>query len=568
MKRFIIITALCLVGQALWGQTYYDAETLGENTYYGTARSIAMGNAMTAVGGDLGSIGINPAGSAVAGYSQFTITPAISIATSKSSYSPVAGSPYTDNYNDRYTRFSMPNFGVSINFKTSNLSGIKNFTIGLVGNSTNNFMSTIYGGGMNSHTTMAGAYAVGADGYESSVLDGGNYNNFNDWRSMVAFRSGLISTYGGKTNEYIGVTEKHDPVSGQTGIAGPIDQYYGQRTYGSKYDYLFNFGMNINDVFYLGGNLGITGVNYQYDYYIKEYAQNPDDFTIEYADGTILKFDNSRYQYSLSNKASGVYLKGGFIWKPTEGLRIGAAIQTPTVIDITEENQHAAQVHYLEESSSEKSNINEWHYRLRTPWRWNAGIAYTFGGFGMISADYEMADYKSMKYKTDMEGSYGSNSDYDGVNRAIELFGGLQQTVRLGAEFKPTPEFSVRAGYNFFSNPETVMYDAVGAVTAVTYQDVYNGDMSNSEFYAWENSLSGKEKLSRNRHMVSLGIGWSSKGSFFADLTGRMTAFNNNYLSLYEDYITDASGNVTTYSPEILSTPKLWDVVLTLGWRF
>ena len=112
------------------------------------------------------------------------------------------------------------------------------------------------------------------------------------------------------------------------------------------------------------------------------------------------------------------------------------------------------------------------------------------------------------------------------------------------------------------------MYDAVGAVTAVTYQDVYNGDMSNSEFYAWENSLSGKEKLSRNRHMVSLGIGWSSKGSFFADLTGRMTAFNNNYLSLYEDYITDASGNVTTYSPEILSTPKLWDVVLTLGWRF
>ena len=62
MKRFIIISVLCLAGQALWGQTYYDAETLGENTYFGTARSIAMGNAMTAVGGDLGSIVINPAG--------------------------------------------------------------------------------------------------------------------------------------------------------------------------------------------------------------------------------------------------------------------------------------------------------------------------------------------------------------------------------------------------------------------------------------------------------------------------------------------------------------------------
>jgi hypothetical protein len=133
----------------------------------------------------------------------------------------------------------------------------------------------------------------------------------------------------------------------------------------------------------------------------------------------------------------------------------------------------------------------------------------------------------------------------------------------------PISEYvQIRAGYNFFSNPETVMYDAVGVVNAVTYQDVYNGNMSNSEFYAWENSLTGKEKLSRNRHMVSLGIGWSSKGSFFADLTGRMTSYNNKYLSLYEDYITDASGNVTTYSPEVLSSPKLWDVVLTLGWRF
>jgi hypothetical protein len=47
----------------------YDGLTFSQNNYYGTARSIGMGNAMTAVGGDLGSIGINPAGSAVYNFS-------------------------------------------------------------------------------------------------------------------------------------------------------------------------------------------------------------------------------------------------------------------------------------------------------------------------------------------------------------------------------------------------------------------------------------------------------------------------------------------------------------------
>ena len=42
-----------------------------------------MGNALTAVGGDLGSIGLNPAGSAVAGYTQFVITPSLSITATK-----------------------------------------------------------------------------------------------------------------------------------------------------------------------------------------------------------------------------------------------------------------------------------------------------------------------------------------------------------------------------------------------------------------------------------------------------------------------------------------------------
>ncbi len=105
MKRTIFTALLSLTAIAAGAQTMYDGLNYSQNNYYGTARSIGMGNAMTAVGGDLGSIGINPAGSAVAGYSQFTITPNLTLSSMNSSYSayPVGGA---DNFSNERTRES------------------------------------------------------------------------------------------------------------------------------------------------------------------------------------------------------------------------------------------------------------------------------------------------------------------------------------------------------------------------------------------------------------------------------------------------------------------------------
>ena len=76
MKKTFIAITLMLSAIVAGAQTMYDGLTFSQNNYYGTARSLGMGNAMTAVGGDLGSIGINPAGSAVFNYSQFAFHPA------------------------------------------------------------------------------------------------------------------------------------------------------------------------------------------------------------------------------------------------------------------------------------------------------------------------------------------------------------------------------------------------------------------------------------------------------------------------------------------------------------
>ena len=85
-KKIVITSILAFAALGAGAQTAYDAMTFSENNYSGTARTIAMGNAFTALGGDLGSYGINPAGSAVNRYSQISFTPNLSSLSSSSEY--------------------------------------------------------------------------------------------------------------------------------------------------------------------------------------------------------------------------------------------------------------------------------------------------------------------------------------------------------------------------------------------------------------------------------------------------------------------------------------------------
>ena len=156
MKKTILAITLMLAALTAGAQTMYDALTFSQNNYYGTARSIGMGNAMTAVGGDLGSIGINPAGSAVYNYSQFTLSPNLTVSTMNASYSayPVNGSDvYSNEQLRKLTRFSMPNVGATFNMQTGNDRGLVAVTYGFVVNGTNNYTNQMFASGRNDKTS-------------------------------------------------------------------------------------------------------------------------------------------------------------------------------------------------------------------------------------------------------------------------------------------------------------------------------------------------------------------------------------------------------------------------------
>lgn len=546
MRKTAFIILFALAAMSVHAQNAYDAFRFSDRNYEGTARSVAMGNAFTALGGDLGSIGINPAGSAVAKYSQFTITPSLTV----SSNTTQGVSPYSDGYLPYFerqfkqtaTHFAIPNFGMTFNWETGRSSGLKNVTFGFVMNRVNDWNEDVYAAGRNSTTSFMGAMATEATemGLLGSNLNMNNAYDYDPWKYVVGYQSGMISTFGGYDDQFVGASELlQENNMGDTEIflGGPLDQSYGRRVRGGKNDYLINLGFNISDFLYIGANLGITSMNYTYDEYFKEIAVDPSDFGIEFDNGKKAYFDSMKYKKSYGANTSGVYGKFGFILTPGLGLRIGAAIQTPTATTVNEYWYESGETTYTDNSFNgyAESPEGEDQYRFSEPWRANFGVAWTLGKFAVFSADYEMCNYSSMKFKRN--GFDDGREYFIDLNEEIRSIYGKSQMFRAGVEIKPVDVLALRAGYGVTTSPEKF-------------------------------NLNGEQLDIPAAQNVSFGLGFISRKSFFADIACRYAFATDEYYMPYADYMYDADGNVTDFAPEILNTKSAWKVLLTLGWRF
>ena len=545
-------------------QTMYDAMTFSEVNYYGTARSMSLGNAMTALGGDLGSVGINPAGSAVNPYWQFTLTPGFSIASSNSRWSTLDNGIYDYRNNSSKTRFIFPNTGLTMNFETGNRHGLKRYTFGFLVNTTANHLAVdnIFATG-NSNTSMAGCFASGAYGIDATEFDASNpYKGNIPWNTVLAQQSGMIATFGGKTDEYIGINETIDSEN-NIYIPGPLKQRSFTMSSGSKSDIIMNFGADINDKLYVGFNLGVPTLQYVYSETFSEAALDPADFPVTM--GMIsTNYDSSLYRYGYQAEMDGIYAKFGLIYVPVKGVRLGAAIKTPTLLTVRETWQLDATVNYTSLKSTQSSSpVGEWSYDLRTPWEANFGAAFTFADKGFVSLDYEMMDYSIMKFvEHTMDDSFYADDPYYQQNRINRLFCGVSHSLRLGAEYKIIPSVSVRAGFNLTTSPEKIYKDNLGlTVTASDYSNFFD------DFESGRYRL-GDWTYSDSRRSYALGLGYSSNGSFFADAAFRLNRFPASYRKPYADYIYDNDGVLDTASPVIKTDRTLCDLLFTFGWRF
>lgn len=536
MKRTYISTLaflsgiLCLAQSAGTTLSYMnDAYTWAQNEYFGTARSMGMGNAVTAVGGDLGMIGINPAGSAVAKYSQVSITPALSITASKAQgVAGDNGSIYLNNAtNTANTRFALPNVGFTLKFDTHMLAGLKRVTIGFMSNTNQRFDDNVQGYGINPSGTSSIAGSL------ASAMTGVNQK---DWSTLqqLAWDSMIVGTDSNLPGKYIGITEV--PLTdGTAELEAPVNQRYSYKRYGSKNDYLINLGFNISDIVYFGANMGLVSLMYDFNDTFQEIARDPDMFHTG--------FNNLTTGYTYRLRGTGIYGKFGVIVAPVGGLRIGAAIETPTSFSLVENYTNEAYCSYQNTSKNNSSTVNNVTSGFTTPMRFNLGLAYTIASFAVISADYEMTDYS----KTRFTAKHASDRVwFDNINNQIMGQGmytvgslGKSHSVRVGAEVKPLPFLALRAGWNLITDGSRFRDEAGNFLKA-------------------------------NTQNFSAGLSWYSMGSFYTDLAFRYTKRPVATYQVYADY--DNRGYGDTYrdihGAALESKRPLMMVSATLGWRF
>ena len=519
MRRLYFAGLLLFAAVSLQAQTLDGAILAAENNYYGTARSIALGNAVSALGGDLGSIGINPAGSAVANYSQVTFTPGLINSKIGTSYTSPEGNKFFNQLNKNYGK--LPNVGTTLVFPTGSGSS---FTFGFIANSTNVYDETFSVYGRNASTSQLGALAQLANGIDHSYFEDGNSGYYD---LQTAFDAYLIDEITGTTDQYIGATENKyiDEQSGEifVELGDEIGQNYYRRRTGYKTDLLLNFGYNFMDQLYLGVNIGLPVFEYRDDFTFTETSLRDGYFQTGFR-------KSEEYEY-VEYSGAGAYAKFGVIWRPIGGLRVAATYQTPTHFLIDEFYGWSSYLDATEITGNEtKYADGQFSYRLTTPSIAGLGVAYTIGNIGLVSFDWERANYSKMYYSLDKMASSSYSGTISDVNSEIFDYGGTATQYRIGGELMLTPALALRAGF--------------------TENDRKTSDGT----YAVRRSYSG-------------GLGYSSDGSFFVDLALRWNVhpdYNNYPYDLYNDNYTE----LIYESPVISATRRSLDAVVTVGLRF
>ena len=516
MKKIITLAMTLTMAVAVFAQTADDALGIVQEQYEGTARSIAMGNAFTALGGDLGAVSVNPASSGVFRCSQITFSP--SVVTGRSNIDYLGNRSFS-----RYPGIGISNFGSVITFDTGRYNGLLNYNFGFVYNKKSIFRSKMNASGSTGNTSMLSAIAAGLEGTDWRDIDleqtSNPYSSSSaSWLGIMAWNAyalAPLSFLGGKYTDvedsFMASTENYIEGADELRIGGPLDQRFNRKTYGNVGEFALNFGGNINDFLYFGVNLNLHSVNQTTEEYYEEKAQNSNDFQ----DGFV-SMDNS---YWLQTSGTGANFKFGLIVNPVAGLRLGATFTTPTWYTLTDEWDYTMNTAFNNGNSyTQYSPTGSWSYKLTAPMRWSVGAAYVWQR-GIFSIDYENVNYASTVLRQS-EGGYGYFAPENQIIKQEFKNAGI---LRAGLEVRVNRLISLRGGFQEYSP-----------------------------------AAKGRD----NVRVYSAGIGFNVSEAFNIDLAWNRTSARSDIFQLYDDYSDEV------LAPQGINKHGISRIVCTLGLKF
>ena len=452
MKRILSGLIILATGMVALAQNESDALLFSLSKPTGTARSISLGGAMGALGGDLSAISINPAGVAVYRSSEFSFTPSLTYTQTKSAYN---GTRTDDD------KFSVPlqQIGFVGTYKPMRdvSSGLvsTHFSIGY--NRTNSFSRNTYIQGSGLQSSLLDEFVHYAEGNVPKQLD--------NFYQGIAYDVELLNLLPGIDDAYFNAFEYLNP-TGENSYSierGPlygINQGKVISEKGNSGEFSIAGGANFSHKLYLGASLGITTLYYDMNsQHYEEAASGPQGIYTEAYYSTRESngyriLDNFTFNDNVNTTGIGINLKVGVIYKPVNSVRLGVAVHTPNFYSMDMEYESDVKASYFDGTTILPESIptGNFSYNFRTPWKYTLSGAYIFGEKGLISVDYERTDYSSMKYKS-KGGSFQEMNKMDVLNDLIsETYQGTNN-LRFGAEYRFSEALSFRGGYATYQNP-------------------------------------------------------------------------------------------------------------------
>jgi hypothetical protein len=433
MKKITTILVVAIVAAAsnTYAQYASDALRFSQTNYGSTARFKAMGNAQIGVGGDMTSLGGNPAGLGLFTKSEFSFTPEFNQTGANALYlgqnTDITKSQL--NINQLGAVFYAPTYKQK---GQNTKKGLISTVYGIGYNRNNDFSLETDFSGSNKRTSIADYFAQIAGNQVPNTLAAGSLER-------MAYDNYLIS-YDNAVGDYF-------PETFADNTQANLQRRNEVRT-GSTSEFNFSAAANISNQIYIGGSIGLVNVSYNSDSQYEESGK-----AREYNSAGNLTGNNINYKLLYNQnqitKGSGINGRLGVIFRPVGNFRFGATIQTPTWLVIDDSFTESLDNRGTVRGTSD-SKTYDFTYNLRTPMKGSLGASYIIGGQAIISADVDFVDYASTRFTSNA--GNGDNITISDNNKAVRNNFQSAMNYRFGAEYKINT-VSLRAGYGVNGSP-------------------------------------------------------------------------------------------------------------------
>lgn len=423
MKRIIMAMVVVLNCTLMIAQTEIDALKYVQTDINGTARYMGMAGAFGALGGDASAIKDNPAGLGIYRKSELVGSMNVMMQNSTSNWNEKKA--YGDLYKSGFNNFSLV-------FASSTWGG-ENKTTGLVNSnwsfgynrlkSFDRVANIKSGAGISSLTYFMSDFTgnISWDKLKYTSLYEPYDNKDIPWLSVLAYEGGLLKEYVNANNE----TDHWESLLNPGETVTP-SYYLTEKGYIDEYS--IGWAGNFSNMFYFGATANLQSINYVGTSTYSELFGGGGGFDLK---------------STVTSKGTGVNLNLGTIFRPTDFLRVGLSLHTPTVYVMTD--NYFATLNYDTEFKSSSSTPDDGYndFKIQGPMQVNVSAALIVGKKGVLSAEYDFSNYTS----TRLMDKDGNQEEFTAENDGMKDMLNDVQTIKIGGEYKLTDNFSLRAGY-------------------------------------------------------------------------------------------------------------------------